>query len=373
MNEIVHKKGKIYYSIGEVAEMFDVNPSLIRFWETKFDIIKPHKNKKGNRMFTPQDIDNLKLIYHLVKERGMTLAGAKKRLKDNKDGAVRDMEIVDRLLSIRSMLVEIREELKGEGEIFTPEGYLDEEYTEAQDIEIDIPVSTAGITGSAANEEKPEAQADDEFVIITSEVITEMVTDGSSPWEEEPAEEQEEPVDEAERTAAMEELRNIKNILDGWNDIEAAAGTGAESKTESAWPEQEPTPVQPAQEPEPVQSSAAPEPGDTFGGLGNIFDDELDDTDDYSDPWEEIEEDFRMQEEEPAPQDTGTFPGAPESDRPKPGDVFGTDACTTFSPDDSEAMANTGAAPEASPAGEPADEPAEEEPQRPRIYEQTLF
>ena len=67
MDETAHKKNKIYYSIGEVAEMFDVNTSLIRFWEKKFDIIKPNKNKKGNRMFTPKDVDNLKLIYHLVK------------------------------------------------------------------------------------------------------------------------------------------------------------------------------------------------------------------------------------------------------------------------------------------------------------------
>lgn len=68
---------KVYYTIGEVAEMFDVNTSLIRFWEKEFDIIKPKKNKKGNRLFTKQDIDNLHIIYHLVKERGMTLKGGK--------------------------------------------------------------------------------------------------------------------------------------------------------------------------------------------------------------------------------------------------------------------------------------------------------
>lgn len=92
--------------------MFDVNPSLIRFWEKKFNILKPHKNKKGNRMFTPADIENLKLIYHLVKEKGMTLAGAEKRIKENKEGLKRDMEIVDRLLAIKSILTEVREELK---------------------------------------------------------------------------------------------------------------------------------------------------------------------------------------------------------------------------------------------------------------------
>lgn len=106
------KKGRIYYSMGEVAEMFDVNPSLIRFWEQKFDILRPKKNKKGNRLFTPEDVENLKLIYHLVKENGMTLAGAQKRLKANKAGAKRDQEIIDRLYSIRSLLMEIGQELK---------------------------------------------------------------------------------------------------------------------------------------------------------------------------------------------------------------------------------------------------------------------
>ena len=95
--------------------MFDVKPSLIRFWEQKFDILKPHKNKKGNRMFTPQDVDNLALIYHLVKERGMTLAGAQMRIRQNKEGAQRDREVVERLMAIRSLLMEIREELKEDG------------------------------------------------------------------------------------------------------------------------------------------------------------------------------------------------------------------------------------------------------------------
>ena len=72
MSAAERKRKKIYYTMGEVSEMFDVNPSLIRFWEQKFDILKPDKNKKGNRLFTPADIENLKLIYHLVKENGMT-------------------------------------------------------------------------------------------------------------------------------------------------------------------------------------------------------------------------------------------------------------------------------------------------------------
>jgi DNA-binding transcriptional MerR regulator len=102
---------KVYYSIGEVAEMFGVNTSLIRFWEKEFDIIKPKKNKKGNRLFTKLDIDNFHIIYHLVKERGMTLKGAQKKMKDNREDTINNFEIVKTLKSIRDMLIEIRENL----------------------------------------------------------------------------------------------------------------------------------------------------------------------------------------------------------------------------------------------------------------------
>ena len=88
-----YDKRKLYYSIGEIAEMFEVNASLIRFWEKEFPILKPKKNRKGNRLFTTKDIDNLKLIYHLVKERGFTLEGARKKLKDNKDDAIKEAEV----------------------------------------------------------------------------------------------------------------------------------------------------------------------------------------------------------------------------------------------------------------------------------------
>jgi len=104
-------KSKLYYSIGEVSKMFDVNASLIRFWEKEFDIIKPHKNKKGNRMFTKKDIENFHLIFHLVKERGFTLQGAKDKLKGNKEDAVQSLEIVTRLQKIKSFLLEVKGEL----------------------------------------------------------------------------------------------------------------------------------------------------------------------------------------------------------------------------------------------------------------------
>jgi len=105
------KVEKLYYSIGEVAQMFDVNASLIRFWEKEFDIIKPKKNNKGNRFFTKQDIDNFHLIFHLVKEKGMTLSGAKKKLKENKADTVENFEIIKTLKNIKKLLLEIKENL----------------------------------------------------------------------------------------------------------------------------------------------------------------------------------------------------------------------------------------------------------------------
>lgn len=102
---------KLYYSIGEVARMFNVNTSLIRFWEKEFDIIKPKKNKKGNRFFTRQDIENLHLIYHLVKEKGLTLNGAKKKLKENKEDTTNNFEVIKSLTEIKNLLMEIKESL----------------------------------------------------------------------------------------------------------------------------------------------------------------------------------------------------------------------------------------------------------------------
>jgi len=102
---------KVFYSISEVAEMFGVNTSNIRFWENEFDILKPHKNNKGNRMFTTEDIANLKIIYHLLKERGLTIKGAQMKLKDNKDDTLQNFEVVNRLQEIRQMLVNIKDEM----------------------------------------------------------------------------------------------------------------------------------------------------------------------------------------------------------------------------------------------------------------------
>jgi len=102
---------KLYYSIGEVAETFNVAPSLIRFWESEFDIIKPKKNRKGNRQFTKEDIESVRTIYHLVKEKGFTLQGAKEMLR-NDNHAVRDkIDMIESLRKVRTFLLELREKL----------------------------------------------------------------------------------------------------------------------------------------------------------------------------------------------------------------------------------------------------------------------
>ncbi|HNW49007.1 MAG: MerR family transcriptional regulator [Bacteroidales bacterium] len=99
---------KLYYTIGEVAEILNENTSLVRFWAQKFpEFIKPARNKKGNRLFTADDLSNFKLIYYLVKERGMTLEGAAKRLKDNKDGVDRRVDVITTLNNVKERLQEI--------------------------------------------------------------------------------------------------------------------------------------------------------------------------------------------------------------------------------------------------------------------------
>ncbi len=94
-----------------MAELFNVNTSLIRYWEKEFDIIKPKKNKKGNRLFVQKDIDHFHIIFHLVKERGMTLKGAKKKLRENKEDTYNNFEVIKSLKEIRELLLEIREGL----------------------------------------------------------------------------------------------------------------------------------------------------------------------------------------------------------------------------------------------------------------------
>jgi len=102
---------KRYYSIGEIAKAFNVNASLIRFWEKEFDVLKPKKNAKGNRMFTPEDLKNLKTIFHLVKEKGFTLEGAKDFLKNGKKSSLNTIEIIEKLELIKKQLLIIKNEI----------------------------------------------------------------------------------------------------------------------------------------------------------------------------------------------------------------------------------------------------------------------
>lgn len=141
---------KLYYSMGEVAEMFDVTPALIRHWESQFDCIKPHRNKKGNRLFTPEDVEKLKHIYHLVKERGMTLKGANQVLKrGKKDEATQEMELLERLQKIRATLVEVREELNG--------NVVEEILTDAEEL---VAESNEQVVANVADEVKTEPEVE---------------------------------------------------------------------------------------------------------------------------------------------------------------------------------------------------------------------
>jgi len=102
---------KIYYSIGEVAKIMEVGVPTIRYWENEFEALRPFKNKKGNRMFTPEDIETVRFIHYLVKTRGLTIKGAKKKLKENRSETIDNYEIVKRLEDIKQELIEIRDGL----------------------------------------------------------------------------------------------------------------------------------------------------------------------------------------------------------------------------------------------------------------------
>lgn len=105
------KELKLYSSIKEVADMFGVNESLLRYWEKEFPIISPRKAGGNIRQYTKEDIENVRLVYHLVKEKGMTLAGAKLRLKQNPEAVRNTMEIIERLKRVKAELIRMRKEL----------------------------------------------------------------------------------------------------------------------------------------------------------------------------------------------------------------------------------------------------------------------
>lgn len=168
MQEINHNKGRVYYSMGEVAEMFDVNPSLLRFWEQEFDVLKPHRNKKGNRLFTPEDVDNIRIIYHLLKERKMKIEVARKYIKDYRKEVDRDAEITERLMNIRAILLEIKQDILYDGQVVDDSG---EEYAyDAAELVKEAP-QTAAQPKYAKKDTKPSSKR-------SGQVVTDVVANG---------------------------------------------------------------------------------------------------------------------------------------------------------------------------------------------------
>lgn len=159
---------KLLYTMGEVTEMFDVNASLIRYWESKFDCIKPQKNKKGNRLFTPSDVENFRLIYHLVKEKGMTLEGANSAMKRRGKKLLGEISILERLQNIRAMLVEVRESL-GEGSAVEYEAPIEAVSELINDVEqeakahvVEVVTKPENATENAATEDDKEPASEPE-------------------------------------------------------------------------------------------------------------------------------------------------------------------------------------------------------------------
>lgn len=122
--------------------MFGVNASLLRFWEEEFPVLKIKKDSRGHRKYTPKDVDNLRLIYHLVKEQGMTLEGARKRMRNNPEGVSHDAEIVERLKNIRNMLAALKAEMGIDTEVIEIE----------EDIEVEVEPVVVAPASVDANE-----------------------------------------------------------------------------------------------------------------------------------------------------------------------------------------------------------------------------
>lgn len=199
---------KLYYSMGEVAEMFDVRPSLLRHWESQFAVLRPKRNKKGNRLFTPQDVENLKLIYHLVKERGMTLDGARKALRSRRadKGVSRDAELMERLQRIRALLLEVREDLKAdEGEVVA--------------VADDFAAEEPSVTPVAAHTPVPSEPAAEVPAETAGERATEPASAGPAPADDGPVVE----------NAGAEPAAEVAGA-----DTEAGAQTGSETSASEA-------------------------------------------------------------------------------------------------------------------------------------------
>ena len=190
---------KMFYTMGEVVEMFDVNASLIRYWGTQFPSLKPQRNKKGNRLFTPEDIETLKRIYHYVKERGMTLEGAKKALRGDRSSTPEvdaNVELLSRLQSLKSMLLAVRDSL-GSSEQAT---IVDNDIADTEDV---APVQTEPVKVEPTEVEPEIVEQLVEQTEVTEEA--EVVEVEETPEETEEAEETEETVDVPQRPVYREQ------------------------------------------------------------------------------------------------------------------------------------------------------------------------
>ncbi len=214
MKDSQQSKDKIYYTMGEVCDMFGVNASLIRFWEREMSVLRPKRNTKGNRLFTKKDLETLKLVYYLIKEKGMTLAGADKHLRQNREGIAREAEVVEHLLRVRAMLTELRTELGGEENVVAE---FDDE--PADDF---YPFKDEGVESVLGDEEQPAEEVYVEEEPAEDVVVNEQPAEVSA--EEQP---EEVIVEEQPAEVPMEEVPVTSSFV----EIELDEKQPAEEKT----------------------------------------------------------------------------------------------------------------------------------------------
>ena len=210
---------KLYYSMGEVAEMFDVNPSLIRYWGSQFDALRPKRNKKGNRMFTPADVQTLKMIYHLVKERKMTLEGARKALKTElavaKSEVAPEVELLERLQNVRAMLVQVRETLGADDAEVVAEDILGEETLAPKEQVPAVETDSVAVSQEPAPvivEPTPAVEAVVEEPVPAAEEVVETVEETPAPAVEEVVEKPKKRVAKAPKKSKVEPAKEERPL-----------------------------------------------------------------------------------------------------------------------------------------------------------------
>ena len=162
--------------MGEVSEMFDVNPSLLRYWEQEFDTLRPRRNNKGNRLFAPQDIETVRAIYHLVKERNMKIETARRYLKSNREKALFEAELTERLMNIKSLLMEIKSDLQNDGDSVENVAYS-EEQVDTEDVTMGI--GTQNFV-EVAEEADRDADTENTILVDNQENVDEQPTEDMS-------------------------------------------------------------------------------------------------------------------------------------------------------------------------------------------------